>query len=185
MTNAPNVLLLDQDDLLRKATALLLSHRGAGVSPAATLEEAISLSQERVHDVALIDLSPSMPNARELLRRLQREGLLPQRIVLSTSEPPSDVEAGSFSEILIKPYPFDQLLAAIFGQARAAVRARPTQGWGLPWRRRLGGRARLAGRGGGAGRRGGRAGRERGGRGPSERALRSARRAARGRPHPG
>jgi CheY-like chemotaxis protein len=225
MTNAPNVLLVDQDDVLRQATALLLAHRGAGVSPAATLEEAISLSRKRVHDVALIDISPSMLGAPELLRRLQREGLVPQRIVLSTSVPLSREEAGSFSQVLIKPYPFDQLMTAIFGEAAAGAElqraparaprgARPPRAaaamprtpppaveqpepraastWVLLRLRRHAGKARLAGRTDLEGRarsarRGWRAGRAwvAGGRARARRVLRSPRRAARGRPHPG
>jgi CheY-like chemotaxis protein len=117
MTYTPNVLLLDQDHVLRRATALLLSNRGAAVTPAATLEEAISLSQSLIYDVALIDLSPSMPCAREVVLRLRRDGLVPRRIVLC-ADAPTPVE-DDFSEILLKPYAFDRLLRLIFGQRNA------------------------------------------------------------------
>jgi CheY-like chemotaxis protein len=123
-THSPNVLLLDQDDVLRRATALLLAHRGAGVSPAATVEEAIALSQRRPYDVALLDLSPNMPRARELLGQLCREGLAAQRVVVCTDAPLSREEASDFSDVLLKPYPFDRLIEAVFvGPSRRATRA--------------------------------------------------------------
>ncbi|WP_437655017.1 response regulator [Sorangium sp. So ce1182] len=114
MTYQPNVLLLDQDHVLRRATALLLCNRGALVSSAATLEEAISLSRERVYDVALIDLAPGMGCAREILGRLRREGTMPRRVVFCADEPVSCDGADDTSEVLLKPYAFGRLLSTIF-----------------------------------------------------------------------
>ena len=114
MTYQPNVLLLDQDDVLRRATALLLCNRGALVSSAATLEEAISLSRERVYDVALIDLAPGMKGAREILGRLRREGTMPRRVVFCADEPVSCDGTDDVSEVLLKPYAFGRLLSTIF-----------------------------------------------------------------------
>ncbi|WP_438017584.1 response regulator [Sorangium sp. So ce315] len=114
MTYQPNVLLLDQDHVLRRATALLLCNRGALVSPAATLDEAISLSRERVYDVALIDLAPGTKSAREILGRLRREGAMPRRVVFCADEPVSCDGADDVSEVLLKPYAFGRLLSSIF-----------------------------------------------------------------------
>ncbi|WP_437306937.1 response regulator [Sorangium sp. So ce388] len=114
MTYQPNVLLLDQDHVLRRATALLLCNRGALVSSAATLEEAISLSRERVYDVALIDLAPGTKGAREILGRLRREGTMPRRVVFCADEPLSCDGADDTSEVLLKPYAFGRLLSTIF-----------------------------------------------------------------------
>jgi CheY-like chemotaxis protein len=116
MTYQPNVLLLDQDHVLRRATALLLCNRGAIVSSAATLEEAISLSLQRVYDVALIDLGPGTEGAREVLGRLRREGTMPRRIVLCADEPISSSGADEVSEVLLKPYAFGRLLSTIFAE---------------------------------------------------------------------
>ncbi|MGK3997804.1 response regulator [Sorangium sp. So ce1024] len=114
MTYQPNVLLLDQDHVLRRATALLLCNRGALVCPAATLDEAISLSRERVYDVALIDLAPGTKSAREILGRLRREGTMPRRVVFCADEPVSCDGADDVSEVLLKPYAFGRLLSTIF-----------------------------------------------------------------------
>lgn len=131
-TRAPKVLLLDHDDDMRKITARMLRNQGAGVSPAATLEEAISLSQQRAYDVALIDVSPSMPGAREILDRLQRAGGAPPRVVVCTDAPlegDARDEAGHDGEVLlVKPYPFDQMIALVFGRPypRTAPAPRPS-----------------------------------------------------------
>ncbi|MCC6557241.1 MAG: response regulator [Polyangiaceae bacterium] len=187
MIHAPNVLLLDPDDLLRKATCLLLTRRGAGVDAAATLEEAISLSRRGAHDVALIELPPEAIGGRALLRRLYREGRVPARVVLSAHDLPDWPEVDAVSAVLIKPYPFERLMAAVFGEEEAAALERPARpalalrrlrrGRGVP---RLGQRRPRRRREEAAGR--ARAFAERG---AVERPLRSLRRAARGRPHPG
>lgn len=122
----PNILLLDQDDVLRRATEILLSHRGADVSAAATLDEAIALAREHSYDVALIDLSPAMPAARELVDRLRRGGSAPERVVLCTDGPVERAEReelGEGTEVLLKPYAFDRLVSAVLGRpARPAER---------------------------------------------------------------
>jgi hypothetical protein len=47
--------------------------------------------------------------------------------VLCTGEPISSDEAGDFSEVLVKPYPFEQLLTSIFGQRGARWPAQSTR----------------------------------------------------------
>ncbi|EYF05548.1 response regulator [Chondromyces apiculatus] len=116
-TRTPTILLLDQDDMLRKMTAVLLSSRGAGaVSPAATLDEAIALAHEAPYDVLLIDRSETMPAARELMDKLRQEGLTPARVVLCTDTPADVDDATDGTEVLLKPYAFDRLVAAVFGR---------------------------------------------------------------------
>ncbi|HSN97007.1 MAG TPA: response regulator [Candidatus Nanopelagicales bacterium] len=126
-TQAPNILLLDQDDILRRATELLLSHRGAGVSAAATLDEAIAFAQQRPYDVALIDINPAMPGALDLLARLRSEGLA-ARVVLCSDSPLSSEQAGEDAEVLVKPYPFDRLVTAVFGSRPRREKPRATVG---------------------------------------------------------
>jgi CheY-like chemotaxis protein len=195
-TQSPNVLLLDQDDVLRTATALLLKHRGAGVSPAATVEEAIALSQLRPYDVALLDISPSMPRAPELLGRLRTEGLAARRVVVCTDAPLPRDEAGDFSEVLLKPYPFDRLMEAIFGapqpgaggKPRAPIVPRGRGGAARAARRAAAARRAPRARARSARRRstpGARVPARRHAQRSAARALRSPRRAARGRQHPG
>lgn len=140
MTYAPNVLLLDQDHILRRATALLLADRGAHVTQTATLEEAIEMSQKRIYDVALIDLVDGMPAAGEVLRRMRQMGLVPRRIVICSDAPLGAEEADDFSEVLLKPYAFDRLVEAVFGQGFR----RPTRSGVFPQLGERGARTRAA-----------------------------------------
>lgn len=140
MTHAPSVLLLDNDHVLRRATALLLANRGAGVSAAATLEEAIALCRRCAHDVALIDLDPPLPGAAEVLRRLREEALAPRRIVMCSTAP---IEAEAMAgDILSKPYPFERLMQIVFGRTPLRSRRLPLRSSrpAAPARRRRRGR---------------------------------------------
>jgi DNA-binding response OmpR family regulator len=175
-SRTPNILLLDQDDVLRRATEILLSHRGADVSAAATLDEAIALAQQRSYDVALIDVSPAMPAARELVGRLRGGGSTPERVVLCVDAPVDDVEhaervereeLGEGTEVLLKPYAFDRLISAVLGRpARPAERPAARRRLTRQTQQRTGPRAGTRRR-------------------PADRVLRSSPGVARGRRRPG
>lgn len=114
-TRMPTILLLDQDDMLRPMTAAMLSRRGAGaISPAATLDEALTFAHEAPHDVVVIERSEAMPAARELLEQLRQGGLAGARVVLCTDTPADVDDALECAEVLLKPYDFDRLIAAVF-----------------------------------------------------------------------
>lgn len=122
MTSAPTILLVDEEPLLRRATALLLTNRGGRVSPVATLTEAVALTAEHVFDVAILDVSPEGPGAARMVGALRAGGLLPRRFVVCL--PSAALEENDFMVVLQKPYPFDDLLAAVFGPGRARRPAR-------------------------------------------------------------
>ena len=63
MTSPVTILLLDDEPLLRCATALILSRRGGRVTVARSADEAVAFACERVHDVAVFDVSPPGPNS--------------------------------------------------------------------------------------------------------------------------
>ncbi len=117
MTSAPTILLVDEEPILRLATALLLTNRGARVSPAATLAEAIVLASAQAFDVAVLDVAPEGPSAAVMVGLLRARGLLPQRIVVCLPGGPR--EDTDFMVVLEKPYPFEHLLEAVFGPPRA------------------------------------------------------------------
>jgi CheY-like chemotaxis protein len=122
MTSAPTILLVDEEPLLRRATAMLLTNRGARVSSVATVAEAIVLAGEQVFDVAVLDVSPEGPSAAVMVGLLRERGLLPRRFVVCLPGAPQ--EENDFTVVLRKPYPFDHLLAAVFGPERARRPAR-------------------------------------------------------------
>jgi CheY-like chemotaxis protein len=137
MTTPVTILLLDDEPLLRCATALILSRRGGRVTAAASADEAVAFARERVYDVAVFDVSPPSPSAAEVLRRIRASGLAPRRVIAVSAEPLDGRDAAEIGVVLPRPYPFDALLRAVFGaQGRRrtrsgvfpSVRARPPTG---------------------------------------------------------
>jgi CheY-like chemotaxis protein len=122
MTSAPTILLVDEEPILRHATALLLTNRGGRVSPAGTLAEAVVLASEQAFDVAVLDVTPGGPSAAVMVGLLRARGLLPSRIVVCL--PCGPREDPDFAVVLEKPYPFDHLIEAVFGPPRARRQAR-------------------------------------------------------------
>lgn len=108
--------------MLRRATAMLLTHRGGRVSSAATLAEAIALTGDHVFDVAVLDITSEGPSAAAMVSLLRSRGLLPRRFVVCL--PGTAPEENDFMVVLQKPYGFDALLAAVFGPGRVRRPAR-------------------------------------------------------------
>jgi DNA-binding response OmpR family regulator len=120
MNPSLTILLLDEEPMLRRATALMLKSRGGKVSAAGTLDEAVALTEERVFDVAVLDVTPEGPSAAVMVAELRARGLVPRRLVVCSPGAGDAGEAGEleFPVVLHKPYPFDHLLSAVFGPAR-------------------------------------------------------------------
>ncbi len=114
MTNLPTILLLDEEYMMREATALLLSNRGGHVTKTATLDEALAELERRTYDVAVIDLQASS-NPTLVLHRLAEKAALPIRVIVCTDQPLSKTDPTGITDVLVKPYPFDRLLTAVFG----------------------------------------------------------------------
>jgi DNA-binding NtrC family response regulator len=119
----PTILLVDAEDMLREATATMLSKNGGRVHRAATLDEAIEYASEFVYDVTVVDESPDSPCAAEVLERMHALGCHPGRVVVCTRDPTPST-GGEFAEVIAKPFPFDRLVRAVFGAPGARVRTR-------------------------------------------------------------
>lgn len=132
MTSAPSILLVDEEPLLRRATALLLENRGGRVSSAANLAEAVLLADEQVFDVAVLDITPEGPSAAVMLDGLRARGLLPRRFVVCLPDTPQ--EENDFVIALHKPYAFEHLIAAVFGPGRGRERKPARSGVFMPAR---------------------------------------------------
>jgi len=125
MTIHPTILLVDGEDMLRDATAMMLSRRGGRVRSAATLDEAVELAAGGRYDVAVLDESSASPRATEVLRRMRLLGCLPRRIIVCSGEAMSPADAEQFSSVIPKPFAFELLVRAVFG---APVRLRAQSG---------------------------------------------------------
>jgi DNA-binding response OmpR family regulator len=115
MTNLPTILLLDEEYMMREATALLLSNRGGHVTKTATLDEALAELERRTYDVAVIDLHSASSNPTHVLHRIAEKAASPTRVIVCTDQPLSKNEPTGITDVLVKPYPFDRLLTAVFG----------------------------------------------------------------------
>ena len=115
MTSSVSILLLDDEPLLRRATALILARHGARVTAAGTVDEAVALTRKQLYDVAVFDVSPPGPSVTDILGRIAADGLLPRRVVAVSSEPLEGRGADELTCFLPRPYPFDSLLRAVFG----------------------------------------------------------------------
>jgi CheY-like chemotaxis protein len=118
MTSSVTILLVDEEPLLRRATALMLTGRGGEVSAVATLGEAIALTERRIFDVAVIDVPARGPSPGEIVELIRKRGLLPRRLVVCLCVSLDRCEAQPFTAILFKPYVFEHLIAAVFGPSR-------------------------------------------------------------------
>jgi DNA-binding response OmpR family regulator len=116
--NRRSVLLLDGDDALREATALMLRHRGSDVASAATAREAAELAGDRRLDVLVCE-AQSADRGADMLAALRTAGVAPKRTILCCDDA-DGARAAGFDEVLARPYPFDRLLDAIAaGPARS------------------------------------------------------------------
>jgi DNA-binding response OmpR family regulator len=118
INSCPKILLVDAEDMLRQATAMMLSKNGGRVHSAATLDEALEYASEFVYDVTVVDESSESPRAAEVVERMRELGCRPGRVVVCTADPAPDAGA----DVIPKPFPFERLVEAVFGAAGARRR---------------------------------------------------------------
>jgi ActR/RegA family two-component response regulator len=115
MTNAPTILLLDEENMMREATALLLANRGAKVTAAASVDEALAHLEQQTFDVAIIDLADGDDACADILELMRDRNCVPRKVIVCSYGSVPQVDAVEFTEVLLKPYPFDRLIDAVFG----------------------------------------------------------------------
>ncbi len=131
MNDAPTILLVDDDNVLREVLGRVLTRDGYNVLPAAGVAEALELAGEHTLSLALVDLSLPDGDGVGLADSLrERQAELPQ--ILMTAYPirlREDPEIGSrFRRVMIKPLNLDELRAAVkeaLGGGPAAETASP------------------------------------------------------------
>lgn len=123
------VLVVDEEELLRRMTASMLGARGFAVRTAATLEEAVELAARHDFDVAVIDLEREAQRALTFLERAEQRGCVPCRVILCTNEVLTPSVAARFSDVVHKPFAFDRLIEAVRG---ARARRKPMRSGVFP-----------------------------------------------------
>ncbi len=116
MNDAPTILLVDDDNVLRDVLGRVLTRDGYTVVPAAGVAEALELAGEHTLSLALVDLSLPDGDGVGLADSL-RERQVGLPLILMTAYPirlREDPEIGSrFRRVMIKPLNLDELRAAV------------------------------------------------------------------------
>src|SRR5262245_12441347 len=124
-----HVLLVDDDPLIRRATARLLRHVGHTVEEHGDGEAALSALSRGGFDLVLTDVAMPQVDGLTLLRRIRQfDAELP--VILMTGKPElssavTAVELGA-QRYLTKPFDYDTLRSTV---ERAAAGARENRRW--------------------------------------------------------
>jgi DNA-binding response OmpR family regulator len=121
---AKHILLVDDDELMRRSMAFNLEKNGFNVTPAANAEDALELAQLNPPDLILLDINLPGMDGVEALRRLQRQGDTPVIFVTARRTELDQIvglELGA-DDYITKPFKFEMLLARIKAVLRRSER---------------------------------------------------------------
>ncbi|MHC8346610.1 response regulator transcription factor [Pseudomonas sp. RT6P73] len=106
------LLVVEDETLVRRQLHSFLSKSGHAVDAVANAEEALALTVQSHHDLALIDLGLPGISGLELIRQLRARGQHYPILILSARSNWQDkvkgLEAGA-NDYLVKPFQFDEL----------------------------------------------------------------------------
>lgn len=114
MSQTLNVLLVEDESVLRRCLAAHLETRGARVQAAGSLEEANSLLENHHFDVAILDVGLPDGDGLSLLDRTRRE----TSVVITAQPDPQRFEEQGVRFSLEKPLDLDEVSRVV---ARAAA----------------------------------------------------------------
>jgi DNA-binding response OmpR family regulator len=122
----PRVLIVDDEEKLRKALAIGLKMEGFDVVTAASGEDAMRALAEKTVDIAMIDLMLAGTNGLEVARQIRR--MHPSvRIVISSAYHLSarQVERADCGAVGFVPKPYQLSELSLFLRAKAGAEAQP------------------------------------------------------------
>src|SRR4030095_621374 len=107
-----DILLVDDDELMRRSVAFNLEKNGFNVTTAANAEDALELVQFNPPDLILLDIGLPGMDGVEALRRLQRQTNIPVIFVTARRTELDQIlglELGA-DDYITKPFKFEMLL---------------------------------------------------------------------------
>jgi DNA-binding response OmpR family regulator len=122
MSNGRRILIVDDDDMLRRALAEQLElHEEFAVAEAGTAAKALDLAKTLRFDAVLLDVGLPDMDGRALCRLLRRSGVRAPVLMLTGADSDSDtilgLDAGA-NDYITKPFRLDVLLARLRAQLR-------------------------------------------------------------------
>lgn len=118
-----NILLIDDDALLRRSLAFNLEQAGYKVHSAATAEDGIALAEQEAPDLVLLDINLPGMDGLDALRNLHADKALPVIMLTARRRELDEVlglELGA-DDYVTKPFDFNVLLAHV----KAVLRRSP------------------------------------------------------------
>jgi DNA-binding response OmpR family regulator len=122
MSSGHRILIVDDDDMLRRALAEQLQlHEEFAIAEAATATTALELAKTQRFDAVLLDVGLPDMDGRALCRLLRRGGLRAPVLMLTGADSDADtilgLESGA-NDYITKPFRLDVLLARLRAQLR-------------------------------------------------------------------
>jgi two-component system, OmpR family, response regulator MprA len=126
MSEAPRILVIDDDPKIRSVVRRGLVYEGFRVVDAGTGEEGLEKARDQMPDLVVLDVMLPGIDGLEVCRRLRGAGDEVSILMLTARDEVKDrvegLETGA-DDYLVKPFSFEELLARV----RALLRRRPTQ----------------------------------------------------------
>lgn len=115
MKTKPRILIVDDDDALRKVLHLLLEAEGFAVLEAASGEEGLRLAGSTSVDLILLDIMMPEMDGRQICQRLRETSTVPIIMLTCISSEREKVERlnQGADDYVTKPYRNDELIARI------------------------------------------------------------------------
>jgi two-component system alkaline phosphatase synthesis response regulator PhoP len=128
LTLKSSILIVEDDDSVRKSLVRMLAARGFHAFGARDANEALTLALQHLPAVVIMDLHLPLVPGNEAVRKLREQAQLASTAVIALSATPEDAAPGLFDEVLPKPCTSEALIAAITGLANAKPRRHDVKG---------------------------------------------------------
>lgn len=129
MTNAPRILLVDDEIAIQRTVAPLLRSRGYEVEVAGTGADALAAFSDRSPDLIVLDLGLPDLEGTEVCRRIRAQSSVPIVVLSARGSEPDKVNALDLGadDYVTKPFGPEELLARIRVALRRVVSEGPVE----------------------------------------------------------